>query len=237
MASCRTPPRGSKPYREGGIASTAITGSWWAVKLKSICYVYPNEELSSDKRIQILQKVLRLGKNWLTTSILSLPPSEATMPSAVELESLAVEVPETQAKLKSTSSTPPLPVTVPSVSLTTGVDAAALQTASKILHIIDRYRLRRSADTAAKADEGALKFLALIYTHVKAGDVVPMCLPAFPFKSPNFQSKVLGKLPDRAEELALAHLNGLCLAIRDIYPPGANLTIISDGLVYNGTPH
>ncbi|KAL5085807.1 hypothetical protein Trisim1_009878 [Trichoderma cf. simile WF8] len=155
------------------------------------------------------------------------------MPSAVELESLAVEVPETQAKLNSTSSTPPLPVTVPSVSLTTGVDAAALQTASKILHIIDRYRLKRSVDTAAKADEGALKFLALIYTHVKAGDVVPMCLPAFPFKSPNSQSKVLGKLPDRAEELALAHLNGLCLAIQDIYPPGANLTIISDGLVYN----
>ncbi|KAL6699452.1 Pyoverdine/dityrosine biosynthesis domain-containing protein [Trichoderma pleuroticola] len=155
------------------------------------------------------------------------------MPSAVELESLAIEVPATQAKLKSTSSTPPLPVTVPSVSLTTGVDAAALETASKILHIIDRYRLKRSVDAAAKADEGALKFLALIYTHVKAGDVVPMCLPAFPFKSPNSQSKVLGKLPDRAEELALAHLNGLCLAIRDIYPPGANLTIISDGLVYN----
>lgn len=159
------------------------------------------------------------------------------MPSAVELESLAVEVPETQAKLNSTSSTPPLPVTVPSVALTTGVDAAALHTASKILHIIDRYRLKRSVDTAAKADEGALKFLALIYTHVKAGDVVPMCLPAFPFKSPNSQSKVLGKLPDRAEELALAHLNGLCLAIQDIYPPGANLTIISDGLVYNGKLH
>ncbi|UKZ57265.1 hypothetical protein TrVGV298_011118 [Trichoderma virens] len=155
------------------------------------------------------------------------------MPSAVELESLAVEVPATQAKLKSTSSTPPLPVTVPSVSLTTGVDGAALETASKILHIIDRYRLNRPVDAAAKADEGALKFLALIYTHVKAGDVVPMCLPAFPFKSPNSRSKVLGKLPDKAEELALAHLNGLCLAIRDIYPPGANLTIVSDGLVYN----
>ncbi|RFU81260.1 pyoverdine biosynthesis [Trichoderma arundinaceum] len=155
------------------------------------------------------------------------------MPSAVELESLAVEVPAAQVKRKSTSSTPPLPVIVPSVSLTTGVDAIALETASKILHIIDRYRLKRPAEAAVKADEGALKFLALIYTHVKAGEVVPMCLPAFPFKSPNSQSKVLGKLPDRAEELALAHLNGLCLAIQDIYPPGANLTIISDGLVYN----
>lgn len=180
------------------------------------------------------KQICSIGQTELIAAVLSQFPSEA-MPSAVELESLAVEVPATQAKFKSTSSTPPLPVTVPSVSLTTGVDAVALETASKVLHIIDRYRLKRSVDTAAKADEGALKFLALIYTHVKAGEVVPMCLPAFPFKSPNSQSKVLGKLPDRAEELALAHLNGLCLAIQDIYPPGANLTIISDGLVYNGT--
>lgn len=63
---------------------------------------------------------------------------------------------------------------------------------------------------------------------------MPLCLPAFPFKSPNTQSKVLGKLPDKGEEFALAHLNGLCLAVKDIYEPGAELVIISDGLVYNG---
>jgi pyoverdine/dityrosine biosynthesis protein Dit1 len=158
------------------------------------------------------------------------------MPSSVELVSLAVEAPATEAKLKLTSPTPPHPITVPSVSLTAGVDAVAFETASKVLHIIDRYRLKQPTSAAAKADEGALKFLALIYTHVKAGESVPLCLPGFPFKSPNLQSKVLGKLPDRAEELSLAHLNGLCLAIQDIYSPGANLTIISDGLVYNGTP-
>ncbi|POR36253.1 Spore wall maturation protein DIT1 [Tolypocladium paradoxum] len=118
-------------------------------------------------------------------------------------------------------------------SLPTVVDTDALDTASKILHIIDRYRLKRSPSAPAKAGEGAFKFLAVIYSHVRAGEVVPMCLPAFPFKSPNTSVKVLGKLPDRAEELALAHLNGLCKAIADVHPPGAKLTIISDGLVYN----
>ena len=44
----------------------------------------------------------------------------------------------------------------------------------------------------------------------------------------------LVKLPDRAEDLALSHLNSLCASIERIYAPGANLTIISDGLVYNG---
>lgn len=45
--------------------------------------------------------------------------------------------------------------------------------------------------------------------------------------------KVLGILPDKAEELALERLNSMCLRIGQIYPPGATLTIISDGLVYN----
>lgn len=114
------------------------------------------------------------------------------------------------------------------------IDSSALDLASRILGIIDRYRLQRSNNNPEKADEGALRFLAVIYSHVRSGQEIPMCLPAFPFKSPNKSSKVLGNLPDRAEELALAHLNGLCEAVRDIYPPGARLTIISDGLVYNG---
>ncbi|PHH60971.1 hypothetical protein CDD81_986 [Ophiocordyceps australis] len=120
-----------------------------------------------------------------------------------------------------------------SSSLPSKVDSDALHTASAILRVIDRYRLKKAPDAPAKADEGALKFLAVIYSHVRAGDEVPMCLPAFPFKSPNTSLKVLGRLPDKAEELALAHLNGLCEAIADVYPPGAKLTIISDGLVYN----
>ncbi|KAM5356540.1 hypothetical protein ACJ41O_003186 [Fusarium nematophilum] len=117
--------------------------------------------------------------------------------------------------------------------LTSFVDTSALETSSKILDTIGRYRLKQEDTIYAKADESVLKFVALIYTHVKAQQPVPLCLPAFPFKSPNSTAKVLGKLPDKAEEIALSHLNGLCQAIGDIYPPGAKLTIISDGLVYN----
>ncbi|KAF4968849.1 hypothetical protein FSARC_3815 [Fusarium sarcochroum] len=117
--------------------------------------------------------------------------------------------------------------------LTAAVDREALETSSKILDIIGRYRLKRGENIYSQADESALKFIALIYTHVKAGHPVPLCLPAFPFKSPNSTSKVLGNLPDKGEEIALAHLNGLCEAIGDVHTPGAKLTIISDGLVYN----
>lgn len=61
-----------------------------------------------------------------------------------------------------------------------------------------------------------------------------MVLPAFPFKSPNNDSKVLGTVPDKGEEIALAHLNGICESIKEVYEPGADITIASDGIVYNG---
>ena len=69
---------------------------------------------------------------------------------------------------------------------------------------------------------------------MKANERIRMVLPAFPFKSPNSEVKVLGTLPDKAEDVALVHLNGLCAAVEDNYSPGAILTIVSDGLVYSG---
>jgi pyoverdine/dityrosine biosynthesis protein Dit1 len=105
----------------------------------------------------------------------------------------------------------------------------------RILEVILRYRSPLPQDAQDRSDEGALHFLALIYRSVKKNEPVRMVLPAFPFKSPNSDTKVLGALPDKAEEIALAHLNGLCAAVQDIYSPGAILTIVSDGLVYNGS--
>lgn len=110
-----------------------------------------------------------------------------------------------------------------------------MSTSAKILDVLCSYRMDSQAKES-RADEGCLKHLAIIYSHVKANEPVQLCLPAFPFKSPNTQSKVLGRLPDKGEEFALAHLNGLCLAVKDVYEPGARLVIISDGLVYNGKP-
>lgn len=107
-----------------------------------------------------------------------------------------------------------------------------LETASRILKIISRYRLAR--DPLGKINDG-VNFLVQIYSKVLVRETILMCLPAFPFKSPNTSTKVLGRLPDKAEEFALAHLNGLCASIADIYTPGARLMIVSDGLVYNGT--
>ncbi|KAH8130836.1 Clavaminate synthase-like protein [Trichoderma asperelloides] len=105
--------------------------------------------------------------------------------------------------------------------------------AAKIIEVIYRYQNKRAGSEGIESDIGLLAGLAQAYSHVKANQPIKMCLPAFPFKSPNTKVKVLGRVPDKAEEYALAHLNGLCAAIKDVYSPGAELTIISDGIVYN----
>ncbi|KAL8992956.1 MAG: hypothetical protein Q9188_007456, partial [Gyalolechia gomerana] len=107
------------------------------------------------------------------------------------------------------------------------------ETSNKILDIIFDYALNKFNDSIARIAAGRPKFLSVIDHFVVVGAQVEMCLPAFPFKSANKVSKVLGILPDKAEELGLERLNTMCIRIGNVYPPGAKLSIISDGLVYN----
>ncbi|KAK4185492.1 Pyoverdine/dityrosine biosynthesis protein-domain-containing protein [Podospora australis] len=118
------------------------------------------------------------------------------------------------------------------MSFNGGLDEADVKMTSDILNIISKYRLEKHGSGPASGHD-TLKFFAVVYDQVKTNESIKMCLPAFPFKSPNHTTKVTGRLPDMTEQFALAHLNGLCAAIGDIYKPGAELTIISDGLVYN----
>lgn len=109
-----------------------------------------------------------------------------------------------------------------------------LKTSRKIFAIICEYCLQKFDDSMERLVAGIPKFLSVIDQFVLAEKPIEMCLPAFPFKSANKVCKVLGHLPDKAEELALERLNTICARIGDVYSPGAKLTIISDGLVYNG---
>ncbi|KAL8966513.1 MAG: hypothetical protein Q9183_003343 [Haloplaca sp. 2 TL-2023] len=113
------------------------------------------------------------------------------------------------------------------------MDMKMTQTSSAILDIVFDYALNKFEDSVERLALGRPNFLAIIDRFVLAGTEVKMCLPAFPFKSANKIEKVFGILPDKAEELALERLNSMCTRIKDVYPPGAKLTIISDGITYN----
>ncbi|KAK2612051.1 hypothetical protein QQS21_001900 [Conoideocrella luteorostrata] len=103
----------------------------------------------------------------------------------------------------------------------------------RILAVIKTILLTKLPGAHDRWDQGVTSFLAVIRLFVEKRQTVKMCLPAFPWKSANKVEKVLGILPDKAEEVALKRLNGICEAIGQFYKPGAELLIISDGLVYN----
>ncbi len=110
---------------------------------------------------------------------------------------------------------------------------ATAKTCEAVLGVLERYHLPCKSDAPASWPAKAV-FSVQIERYVLKNEPIRMALPAFPFKSQNKKVKVLGRLPDKGEEVALAHLEGLCCAIEDVYIPGAIISIVSDGLMYNG---
>lgn len=79
---------------------------------------------------------------------------------------------------------------------------------------------------------GKARFVRRLLTFVLPRKRIQMILPAFPCKSPNTVTKVLGTLPDLGEELALLRLDAFCEQVGKFYAPGCELLIMSDGRVF-----
>ncbi|KAJ5451648.1 Pyoverdine biosynthesis [Penicillium cf. griseofulvum] len=80
--------------------------------------------------------------------------------------------------------------------------------AMNVLKIIESYGV--DFEKPGISWKGFESFVPVVLDQIEKQQPIRMVLPAFPFKSPNASSKVLGNMPDFGEELALAHLNGLC---------------------------
>ena len=109
-------------------------------------------------------------------------------------------------------------------------------TAQEILDLI--FDLRngtsdlRSVSASAQYREANAYHLARVRRFIDRGERIQLILPAFPAKSPN-RTKTLGALPDLGEALALKRLQKLCDEIKDVYEPGAEIIICSDGRVFS----
>lgn len=111
----------------------------------------------------------------------------------------------------------------------------AEQLARKILAYVMQFR--RIADPnnccANTCCEACLSpHLRQVKSAIETQQPISFVLPAFPAKSPN-PAKVLGPLPDMAEQLSLEFLNLLCQQIQEIYSVGARIILCSDGRVFN----
>ncbi|MAV37442.1 MAG: hypothetical protein CMJ59_18530 [Planctomycetaceae bacterium] len=114
-------------------------------------------------------------------------------------------------------------------------DDAHFTQAENILRVLFRHRRLLDPDRSCAAHPCPQCFalhLPMVENLIRRELPIRLLLPGFPAKSAN-RTKTLGPLPDLGEELSLRFLITLCDEIRSLYPPGARITICSDGRVFN----
>jgi len=101
----------------------------------------------------------------------------------------------------------------------------------RIAEIIASYRIRGPGDRYKDVMEP--KMLDTLRSFIAKQEPINMVVPAYPVKSPNHESKVLGPDPDVGERMSLQHFNSIGARIQQVYSPGGHVTVVSDGSCYN----
>ena len=100
-----------------------------------------------------------------------------------------------------------------------------------LARLMGHRRLLPGRPEGPPTEEELAPHLPLVRAALLEARPLELLLPAFPAKSPN-PHKVLGKLPDMAERVALRSLQALCEELAEAHPAGVRLTLCSDGLVF-----
>lgn len=121
----------------------------------------------------------------------------------------------------------------PDLPLVANKDKEASLSSEKALQVL-RFLKSYSPEEEQRDPADRSAFDKTVRDAVDSGKPFHMVLPAFPFKSPNNIDKTLGTLPDLGEEVALARLENITADLERNFSIRASLSIVSDGLVYNG---
>lgn len=114
--------------------------------------------------------------------------------------------------------------------LTNAAKSQPTDISTTILNLLLRHH--RTTDRPPASAQAFPHQLRRIAGFVRDGAPVDFTLPGFPCKSPN-PAKVLGQLPDQGERLSLTFLDTVCAEIQRLHPPGARVTICSDGHIFS----
>lgn len=80
---------------------------------------------------------------------------------------------------------------------------------------------------------GRQKLYERVKEFVNVNLPIKFSMLGYPFKSKNTRDKVLGSLPDLGEEKSLEHFSVINERIKQVYMPGAEFAIISDGYIFS----
>lgn len=102
-----------------------------------------------------------------------------------------------------------------------------------ILNVFERYRMTPLADIDQYEATGRAILADKIANFAGCNKSIEFAMLGFPFKSTNERDKVLGKLPDQAEQATLDNFAQFNRDIKKVYEPGVHVSIISDGYIFN----
>lgn len=107
-----------------------------------------------------------------------------------------------------------------------------MQTVESILQIFEGHRM---APTAIDEYENKGKSILAdqIEKFISTNDPISFAMLGLPFKSTNHRDKVLGDLPDLGEELTIKNFERFNSQVQQVYKPGINMLIASDGYMFN----
>lgn len=107
-----------------------------------------------------------------------------------------------------------------------------MNTAEKVLNVFDSFRMAPlSFDEYETKGKQILR--EKIGGFVNKNEPIKFSMMGFPMKSPNDRDKVLGKLPDMAEEVTIQTFRDFNSQIKEVYSPGIIISIVSDGFIFN----
>src|SRR6478609_1623629 len=101
-----------------------------------------------------------------------------------------------------------------------------------ILNVFEQFRM--SPTPLDQYEQVGKQLLAeKIESFIDSNSEIKFVMLGYPMKSANDRDKVIGKLPDLAEEVSLKHFGEFNRLVKEIHPLGVNVSILSDGYVFN----
>ncbi len=106
-------------------------------------------------------------------------------------------------------------------------------TIRQILAIFELFRMTPIASIDRYEQEGKALLTARIELFVNRREPIMFFMLGYPFKSTNHRDKTIGTLPDLGEEVSLKNFGKFNDMVRQVYEPGIQIHIASDGYVFN----
>lgn len=101
-----------------------------------------------------------------------------------------------------------------------------------ILAVFESFRMAPTAVDEYEA-KGKQVLRERITPFVLSNQPIKFSMMGFPMKSPNNRDKVIGTLPDFAEQVTINTFKTFNQQVQAVYPPGILLAVVSDGYVFN----